>query len=188
MFSRLQHNVRTLPIQSVISLAFADTGAIFMTHQAIIMSGMTFSSEFAIAFALSRLIRRFRIPVDLMTAGMISRAFPELCKIQIMDGLVPPSSSESKDEKAGKKKEEEEEEKKPGMFRRMINVVNNYGVAYVLAARLNGALTVFTLYHLLKTGTDANEFLSNFGITESMGEVAGTVSNITATFHIQFFT
>jgi hypothetical protein len=172
LFERVRQNVRFKPVHSLAALFLADSSTIMVIHSVISGLGAEFSSEFAIAFGMARLVRRFRLPADLLTAGIISKAFPALNEIQIGSRALSAvfSSPQAQKEEKGK-----EEQKKPGIVSRLLKTVDSYGVSYIIAARMNGALTVLGLYQLLKSGIDANQFLSGFGISETTGDVLGTV-------------
>jgi hypothetical protein len=73
LFERVRQNVRFKPVHSLAALFLADSSTIMVIHSVISGLGAEFSSEFAIAFAMARLVRRFRLPADLLTAGIISK-------------------------------------------------------------------------------------------------------------------
>lgn len=55
------------------------------------MTGIEFSPEFALAFAASRPFRRFRLPLDLVVAAAVSKAFPAFSRVRLSElaGALP---------------------------------------------------------------------------------------------------
>jgi hypothetical protein len=97
--------------------------------------------ELPIAYGLSRLLRRVRLPVDLAAAALLARAVPALAEVKFTMALLPaapPPSSPLGHALAG-----------------VGGLVDKYGLAYLAASRcIVGVLSVSSLYLALRTGVD----------------------------------
>jgi hypothetical protein len=96
--------------------------------------------QLGIAFAMGRLFRRFRLPIELAVAAPLAASFPSLTRINVASlafNALPTAFAEKVSaSKVG--------QWKPGQ--RLAGVVDQYGAAYFLAARVVGLALVFSLY------------------------------------------
>lgn len=57
-----------------------------MSHSnVLIIVGVEFSPEFALAFAASRPFRRIRLPLDLAAAAAVAKLFPVLSRVKLSE-------------------------------------------------------------------------------------------------------
>jgi hypothetical protein len=98
---RLKHALAACPQEALASLVALDMLSIYGTFSAFSLAGLSFSSEvarargvpgwpthphacrgqFAVAFALSRPLRRLRLPLDLAAASVLARVAPSLKEV-----------------------------------------------------------------------------------------------------------
>ena len=120
------------------------------------------SADFAVAFAVSRPLRKVRLPVELAVAAGLTRVCPILATVKlssITNAFLVKRDKPSFLEKSAKS---------------MNAVVDKYGIAYLLASRLTGVSIVLALYHALRMGVDLSPLLSTLGMSESTGSTLGS--------------
>jgi hypothetical protein len=88
LFNKIVHNVSHEPVKSLMSVMIVEVTQISVFYKLMAFSGVTVSATFALAFGLSRLVRRPRLPLDLITAGIIPALFPALKRIQIAKSSI----------------------------------------------------------------------------------------------------
>ena len=140
----------------------SEVSTIYLAHLAIKASAVSISPEFALAFAMSRPLRRLRAPIDVATAAALSKVAPSLSIINLtsLGASIPTPKFITQNSTAHKASQ---------LFKR---TVDDYGVAYLFAARVNGAATVCAVYALLSGGVDVVA-MSNGFISSDVGHVAG---------------
>ena len=80
---RLNSSFSSWPRSSVACLLGCEILSIYGSHTALVAAGVSVPPEFALAFALSRPFRRMRLPVELLGAGVLSRAVPALTEVKL---------------------------------------------------------------------------------------------------------
>ena len=102
-------------------------------------SNVEFSAEFAFAFAASRVIRKFRLPVELIVAKGMKTLLPALSTVRLLDlvsgqNLMKTIFPAKVIEEAEKQDEKEEK----GFLRRTADyaydAMNQYGLCYFLSS------------------------------------------------------
>jgi len=124
-----------------------------------------------LAFAISRPIKRIRLPLNIAAAATLARVFPSLTKINIMalSGLVTEKSSPSP-EKVGN----ENQTWAMKLWEKGSELINVYGAAYYFGSRAMGVTIIFSLYQAILHGLDVSWIISRFGVSEALGETLGT--------------
>ena len=145
----LHHKVSTLSL-----LFVGDIVVMVGAKAAITALGVPVSSNFVLAYGLNRIARRFRIPLNAVGAAALTKAFPVLQNIKL-----PPALSVSTAAAAGNGA-------LPWYQRwsnRALGVLQRYGLAYFLSARLIGVANVFLFYYMLEAGVDLQGLLEQWG-------------------------
>ena len=182
---RLNAAIRNHPQESLASLLGLEIATMFSCYGAIQASGVDFPPEFALAFALSRPLRRLRFPVEIAAAGALSRAFPSLRAIEIskLVNVVPKSVRSAVSERtSGPSDDGGSGDGSTSIVGRGLRVVqgtvDRYGAAYFVGARMVGVSIVFVLYQALRMGVDVAPMLEQLGVSEVgsvLGDWAGAV-------------
>lgn len=126
------------------------------------------SLDFALAFALSRPLRRLRFPLDVAFSAALCKIFPSLTLVKIRNlGRLFPQPSLPKNKALRR------------LVDMMAEVVDRYGAGYFIGARYSGLLVVLSLYGMISSGMDATALLVNWlGVqedtVEKVGDVLGT--------------
>lgn len=159
-----------MPGKSMFSLVACEMTAMMIVLriiQTVPILSENISGYFAVAFGISRLIRRFRYPLDFLSASLFVRICPSL-KIINLTNLMPFHSS-----------------LKPvsntGFFAKLTGplytAMEKYGFGLFLAMRLNGAMAVIIIWQCLERGVFIEKFIEKyFGVTDSstLGDMAGS--------------
>ena len=83
--NKLNDSIQKYPGETISVLFTSDILSIGAMYGAISMVGIEFSPEFALAFATSRPFRRFRLPLDLVVAAGVAKAFPVFSRVRLSD-------------------------------------------------------------------------------------------------------
>ena len=97
--------------------------------------------ELAVAFAISRPLRRLRLPLELACAAPLAKAFPGLTELKVgslAKRALPEMIS---------KKIDSNSIANSGVVVGLANIIDKYGAAYVLSARFVGVGIVGALYY-----------------------------------------
>ena len=133
-----------------------------------------FSAEFAFAFAISRLVRRFRLPVEIAVAKGMKTMAPVLATVRILDLFSKLTPGK---EKTSTCESETRDQSKMSFLEKGSNyvydTVNQYGLCYFLSSRLVGVVVVFGIYESILLGVDMSPLIEYFG-AEKVGDVLGT--------------
>ena len=124
--------------------------------------GVSVSADLAVAFGLSRLLRKVRMPVDLAAGALLAQVVPSLAQVQVFPvaapaaGKPPPSGTMAK------------------AIASMQVLVNKYGLAYMVASRCCvGPLSVATIYACLLAGVDVQGALAALDSMSPVGPLSG---------------
>jgi hypothetical protein len=172
---RLNKAIDEVPRATFASMMVLDIGTVFAANAALHAVGATASAEFALAYAISRVIKRFRLPLELACAAPLARAVPALPRVRVVKLMMPdyerpdvmPSVRFSMDTL-----------RQPGQLLKDLTaislaVVDKYGLAYTVTSRWVGCAIITALYGLLVAGVDVQGFLAGYGMAE-LGTSAGT--------------
>ena len=142
-------SVASQPLATLGAYTVLDAGGIAGLFALFSLAAVEVPVELALAYGVSRLLRRVRMPVDLAAAALLARAAPVLTEVRIMDALsrsaagAPPPASALGRAMAG-----------AGA------VVNRYGLAYLVASRCVGLASVGSLFACLRAGVDVQGALA----------------------------
>lgn len=89
--SRINGAFSAYPRDSIACVLATEIASIYGSYQLLRWLDVDVPADFAVAFALARPLRRFRLPVELAGAVALSKAFPILPKIQVsrLSGALP---------------------------------------------------------------------------------------------------
>ena len=164
----------------------AEIASVMVCYGGIWAMGIPVSAEFALAFAVSRPIRKVRLPLEVLVAEGMARAAPILTKARIsrlMAALSPGSETKILESRiaAGELKFQLADliNFKGGVsawmertFAMSMYFMNRYGVCFQLASRIVGLLVVGILYAMISAGVDVQGFLEARGLG-GLGTAAG---------------
>ena len=180
------NGVQANPADAALVLISLELSSISAMQGILTLSGVAIPADFAVAYAISRLFRRARLPVELVGAAALRRVVPELADIklsQLVTGAyraassapnapssttttTSPSTSTLTTEAGGIR----------GAVNRAVQVVDDYGACYLISARYTGIVSVLGFYGLLRTGiVDIPSILAAAGVSE-LGNVAGSLA------------
>lgn len=167
----LQDALENYPAETVTAYILLDIASMGGMYQLLSLTGAAehITADFVVAFAISRLLRRFRLPVDLAAAGLVAKLYPPLTQVQVSRAWTSPaatggataaahsSSSSSAGGGGG-----------GGALRRwgrsLKALIDRYGLAFLVAQRMvMGPTAVFTIYAALRAGVDVQSLLSGWG-------------------------
>ncbi len=145
------------------SYAALDALSIFGIFTVYSAMGVSVSADLAVAFGLSRLLRKVRMPVDLAAGALLAQVVPSLAQVQVFPvaapaaaGKPPPSGTLGK------------------ALAGMQVLVNKYGLAYMVASRCCvGPLSVATIYACLLAGVDVQGALAALDSMSPVGPLSG---------------
>ena len=166
--TKLNQSIHHHPAECVASMIGLDILLIFGSYQAIQWSGYQFSAEFALAFALSRPLRRIRFPVEVAAASGLSKLFPSLTAIELtkLSNAMPQSARNSLAEAAS------QDSKMGRGLTYAKDAINKYGAAYMISSRVVGVTVILSIYEALLFGIDVQPYLVSWGY-ENVGSVLG---------------
>ena len=155
------------PAATVTAFVALDAGSIFALFAAYSALGVTVPADFTAAFAVSRLLRRFRFPVDAAVAAGLARLHPPLTLVRV-DALMGGSGSGGGSGSAAAAG--------TSMWSRASQAVRGtlerYGLAYFVASRcVVSVASVSSIFLALRTG------VSIFGVdvTSAMAALESAV-------------
>eukprot|EP00127_Corallochytrium_limacisporum_P001939 Clim_evm94s88 gene=Clim_evmTU94s88 len=169
--SRLNHAFTFHPHESAACMVGMDILSIYGTYTALGLLGLDFSANFALAFALSRTVRRLRLPMELAVAGVLAKMAPQLREVKFsrlierIIGRAPQAPWENKDGSPTSNR-------MLGLMQKAADLIDHYGLAYMLASRLSGLAVVTTMYMCLEYGIDVVPYLEKWGFGQ-VGDVLG---------------
>jgi hypothetical protein len=152
---RIDATFRSNPVESVLSMIGLEILSIYGTHSMLVLIGMEFSTEFAVAFVINRSLRRLRFPIECIGAFVLTKFLPAL--------KIPKLFSLFRREPSGK----------------ILRTLNEYGIAYLISARFCGVISVWLLYLAITRGLDLQPILDYFceRIQQSDSEAITSVQN-----------
>ncbi|KAI9907868.1 hypothetical protein PsorP6_004664 [Peronosclerospora sorghi] len=165
---KLNDAIEKHPSETVAVLIASDICSIGLVYGAISVMGINFSPEFALAFAASRPLRRFRLPLDLVFAAGVAKVFPALTKVQLsnLTKAIPNRASTSASLAISNS----------GIMTKAMDiikeVINKYGATYMMGSRLASVSVVCALYALINKGVDLMPIFASLGV-ENVGSTLG---------------
>ena len=141
-----------------------DIASIGISFALVDAMGMEGSADLALALAVSRLLRKFRLPVDVAVAAGLARAYPPLTQVKLTQ-LFARTGPTTPDASGGS-----------GWLFRLRGIADTYGIAFLVSQRMVvGLASVGTIYYALRTGVDVQAWLEAYGVgwVGASGELAG---------------
>jgi len=169
---RLNAAFETHPVASIACLLTSEMASIYGAHALLLAAHADIPASFAVAFALSRTLRRARLPAELALAAGLARLVPALRAVRVtalLNALPAPraaTSAQLTTSRWGRWLG------RAGSAARA--TVDRYGAAYFVAARYLGVGIVLTLYGALGTGIDVAAYLERLGASPALGTTLGT--------------
>jgi len=172
---RLNGAIESVPMATIASLIMLDLGTVFATNAALYATGVAPTAEFALAYALSRVVKRFRLPLEIAAAAPLAKAVPALARVRVVNLLVP---GYKRPEVMPTLKMSMDAVRRPMETLRTLGemgaaVVDRYGLAYNLASRGVGVVVIVGLHSALVAGLDVQGWLEGAGMGGA-GTAAGT--------------
>lgn len=160
------------PAETLIAYVGLDALSIFsiftllmQTHSSL---GFDVPADFALAFALARLLRKVRLPVDIAVAAGISRIYPPLTRVRISTLWAPRGDAPAVTSAQGSSSWVSATAARAG------EVVDKYGLAFLLSQRVFvGLPVVFALYAALRAGVDVQHMLDGMNLGALTTSVTG---------------
>lgn len=153
-----------------------DIGSVLVANTTLHAVGATVSAEFALAYAISRVVKRFRLPLELALAAPLARAVPALARVRVVRMMMP---GYQRPDTLPRVRFSLDALRNPLQTMRDLSalslaVVDKYGLAYMVASRGLGFAIIFGLYGMLLAGVDMQGFLEERGWAD-IGTTAGTL-------------
>lgn len=172
---QLNKAIDEVPLATLACFVAFDIGTVLAANSALYLVGATPSAEFAVAYALSRVIKRFRLPIELMMAAPLAKAVPALPRVRVIKLMMPGYERPASMPRV---KIDMDALRNPGatlkaMGALALAVVDKYGLAYNFASRFVGLGIVSGLYAMLAAGVDVQGWLEGVGFGD-VGTAAGT--------------
>lgn len=152
MAEQLNYALQTFPHETFGLLLVSDVLSIYGCYALLTHVQVPISSEFALAFVLSRVLRKFRLPLDLTCAATVMRLWPGAATIHLGQALehvmrMPKGTTR----------------RPTTLVRRVVRhtstVLDQYGAAYLVGSRVAGLVVVSVLDQLLCAGLDLTTWL-----------------------------
>jgi hypothetical protein len=159
--------IERFPVETMVLYVASDISAIYFAYNLVDAAGYAGDADLALALAMSRVVRRVRLPLDVAVAALLARAYPPLAQVRISrlfsrggapDAAAGPRSSTQRFLDAAKR------------------VADQYGIAFVASQRmLVGLASTAGIYVALKSGVDVQGALAAYGfeLAGSAGQLAG---------------
>lgn len=172
---RLNRAIDEVPRATLACMIAFDIGTVFVANSALHAVGATASAEFALAYAISRVIKRFRLPLELACAAPLARAVPALPRVRVVKLMMP---NYQRPEVLPTVRFSMTTLRNPGkLFQDLsalsLAVVDKYGLAYSIASRWLGFSIITALYGMIVAGVDVQGFMESQGMA-AVGTTAGT--------------
>jgi hypothetical protein len=126
--------------------------------------------EFAVAYLLVKLTGKFRRPVDIGLAAILSKAFPVLGQVKVSTLFAAPPQDEAM--------------KKTGMGKVMAWVsapMDKYGFSFYIACKLTGFVSIAGIAMAIRHGLDISSALTYFGVPDIIQDASAAFGVATLT-------
>jgi len=173
--TRLNTSLEAYPAETAIAYVALDAISVFSVYAVLSIAHVSVPGDFALAFAISRALRRFRLPVDIAVAAVLLRIYPPLSLVRPsrligLDTSAPTTSGVS------------------GIIQRASAAValaaDKFGLAFFVSQRLTGLASVSTIYFLIRNGINVEHVLTSiFGadlVSLATGSGAGAAIGLWA--------
>lgn len=172
---------RTKPAALLAAMVGSEFALLGTTYTLLSMAESAIPADLAVAYMVNRVLKRFRMPVDLAVTATIARLLPNFTHAKLTRVLSKPFAQLAAARRAPA------DPTKPGpsfmgidrdgnvtskWLRPVTNVIDSYGVLYALGARLTGVASTLTIYALLRSGTDVQALTEWAGVAAA-GNTAG---------------
>jgi hypothetical protein len=165
--------IERFPVETMVLYVASDISAIFFAYNLVDAAGYAGDADLALALAMSRVVRRVRLPLDVGVAALLARAYPPLTQVHISrlfsrvsggggggggGAAGPPPSTAQRFVDAAKR------------------VADQYGIAFLASQRMVvGLASTAGIYVALKSGVDVQGTLAAYGfeLAGSAGQLAG---------------
>jgi hypothetical protein len=161
-----------------------DMATIGAAYAALTTARIAVPADFAAAYVLTRPLKRPRLPLELACAAGLVRVAPWLGHVRvtrIITNLLPggaasaPSSGPADLGTAGSASAPAS----PGVLARVmrggVGLIDRYGLAYQLGARVVGLSVLLGTFSALRAGVDVQGWLmETWGVSPGTGEAVGT--------------
>ena len=143
----LNDSIERCPTETLAAYVFCDISAIGFWFGAVTLLGIEGSADLALALGISRIMRRVRLPVDLLGAAALATVYPPLTQVNITklftQGLADMSATPTRVEPSGMFSALRRHS--VGGFRVVGRLVDRYGLALTVAQVKRGVslCTVF---------------------------------------------
>ena len=156
-------------METAVLYVACDIGSISMAYLLIDALGYAGSADLAVALALSRVVRRVRLPADVAVAAVLAKVYPPLTQVKLTHlftgkppegALAPPPPTSA----IGK------------FLERVRSVADKYGLAFMASQRMvMGLASIGTIYAMMQSGVDVQGWLEAQGLPFAgpVGETAG---------------
>jgi hypothetical protein len=163
--------IAQFPIETGVSYLALDMLSVVGTY-ALITQHLSIPVDFTIAFGISRVLRRVRLPADVAMAGVLAKAFPSLSQVHISGVWKKPAApATSPDGTPGP------ETRKQRWLRAVTDVADRYGLAFMVSQRMvMSLLTVGSVYAMLRLGLDVQGYVSGLQLAPPAGAVDAAAS------------
>lgn len=192
----LNDSMARYPAETVAAYIGLDIVSMVGMYQLLTALAVEIPADFAMAFAISRLLRRFKLPLDIAAAGVLSKIYPALTMVQpskaiaavsgastAPDGTAPASLPPVAGDAAAAAPQPPK-----SFFRRAASalaiVIDRYGLAFLVSQRMVvGLASVGSIFVLIRSGVDVQGWLALHGgdifgssslAVGAAGKVAGT--------------
>jgi hypothetical protein len=148
----MNDSLTRFPLQTVGTFVVLDAATVASLAGAYSLAGIVVPPDFALAFALSRLFRRLRLPLDIGVAAVLARVYPPLTRVTPtamfstgQSGVAaPPATTLTARAVAA-----------------LSSAIDKYGLALMLAQRSVVSLgSVAVIFAALRSGVDVSAALS----------------------------
>ena len=179
----LNEAITSYPLETMAGFIAMDIATIGSMYTLLDTLHITIPADFALAFGISRLLRRIRMPIDISFAAILSKVFPSLTLVQPSKAFGNPESiliPNNNNNPTSTSSSSPTITPKPNILRRMgyafIKLIDKYGLAFLISQRMFvGLASVFTIFIALRTGIDIQSILNNYGFEiTNLGKIAGT--------------
>lgn len=160
--------IERFPVETMVLYVASDISCIFFAYNLIDAIGYAGDADLALALALSRLLRRIRLPVDISVAALLAKAYPPLTHVNIsrlFSRGAQPSGSDVAPPDA-----------KQRFLAAVKHVADRYGIAFLMSQRMVvGLASTGGIYLALRSGVDVQGMLGVYGfdLAGSAGQLAG---------------
>lgn len=175
---RINTAIENAPAETLLTYVALDAASIFTIFSILMQAqdaiGLQVPADFAVAFALARVVRKIRLPADIAVAGALAKLYPPLTQVRVSAlwakrGSAATSSGDVTSAPAATWLSD--------AATRASALMDTYGLAFLLSQRVFvGLPTVFLLYAALRAGVDVQAGLESWqlgALTTSVTGAAG---------------